>query len=54
MTVEALLEKARQALSDARYLQADARADAAISRAYYSVVACQGGAGWSIMSEVKS
>ena len=38
MTVEALLEKARQALSDARYLQADARADAAISRAYYAAL----------------
>ena len=38
MTVEALLEKAHQALSDARYLQADARADAAISRAYYAAL----------------
>ncbi len=38
MTVEALLEKARQALSDARYLQADARADAVISRAYYAAL----------------
>ena len=38
MTVEALLEKARQALSDARYLQSDSRVEAAISRAYYAAL----------------
>jgi len=38
MTVQALLEKARRAISDAIYLQRDERIEASINRAYYAAL----------------